>query len=114
MIYPEGVNKPKPYIYLHAAKILGLSPDERVVIEDSRIRCDSRMPHHQLHATFFQGKPMPANLREFMKISFAQYVKQGDLPRKAIDKISFSPPLANEMQKTISTTRFSSYVKIHF
>lgn len=33
---PEGVNKPKPYIYLHAAKILDLSPDECVVIEDSR------------------------------------------------------------------------------
>lgn len=32
---PEGVNKPKPYIYLHAAKLLGLSPAECVVIEDS-------------------------------------------------------------------------------
>ena len=33
---PEGVNKPKPYIYLHAAKLLNLSPEECVVIEDSR------------------------------------------------------------------------------
>ncbi|NNM42817.1 MAG: HAD family phosphatase [Chlamydiae bacterium] len=32
---PEGVNKPKPYIYLHAAKLLGISPKECVVIEDS-------------------------------------------------------------------------------
>ncbi len=32
---PEGVNKPKPYIYQHAAKLLGLSPSECVVIEDS-------------------------------------------------------------------------------
>ena len=32
---PEGVNKPKPYIYLHTAKLLGLSPSECVVIEDS-------------------------------------------------------------------------------
>lgn len=32
---PEGVNKPKPYIYLHAAKILNLTPAECVVIEDS-------------------------------------------------------------------------------
>lgn len=32
---PEGVNKPKPYIYLHAAKLLNLSPQECVVIEDS-------------------------------------------------------------------------------
>lgn len=32
---PEGVNKPKPYIYLHAAKLLGVSPQEAVVIEDS-------------------------------------------------------------------------------
>ncbi|MBN1914736.1 MAG: HAD family phosphatase [Parachlamydiales bacterium] len=32
---PEGVNKPKPYIYLHAAKLLDVSPQECVVIEDS-------------------------------------------------------------------------------
>ena len=32
---PEGVNKPKPYIYLHAAKLLHVSPSECVVIEDS-------------------------------------------------------------------------------
>ena len=33
---PEGVNKPKPYIYLHAAKLLGVLPAECAVIEDSR------------------------------------------------------------------------------
>lgn len=33
---PEGVNKPKPYIYLHAAKLLGLNPSECLVIEDSQ------------------------------------------------------------------------------
>lgn len=32
---PEGVNKPKPYIYLHAAKRLNIAPRECVVIEDS-------------------------------------------------------------------------------
>jgi beta-phosphoglucomutase-like phosphatase (HAD superfamily) len=32
---PEGVNKPKPYIYLHVAKELGFLPYECVVIEDS-------------------------------------------------------------------------------
>lgn len=32
---PEGVNKPKPYIYQEAAKILGVLPSECVVIEDS-------------------------------------------------------------------------------
>lgn len=32
---PEGVNKPKPYIYLHVAKELGFLPHECVVIEDS-------------------------------------------------------------------------------
>ncbi len=32
---PEGVNKPKPYIYLHAMKMLGIFPTECVVIEDS-------------------------------------------------------------------------------
>jgi beta-phosphoglucomutase len=33
---PEGVNKPKPYIYLHAAKRLGLAPSQCVAFEDSR------------------------------------------------------------------------------
>ncbi len=32
---PEGVNKPKPYIYLHAAKLLGLPPAQCVAFEDS-------------------------------------------------------------------------------
>ncbi len=32
---PEGVNKPKPYIYLHAAKGLGIQPAECVAFEDS-------------------------------------------------------------------------------
>jgi beta-phosphoglucomutase len=32
---PEGTNKPKPYIYLKAAKMLGLSPAQCVAIEDS-------------------------------------------------------------------------------
>jgi beta-phosphoglucomutase-like phosphatase (HAD superfamily) len=32
---PEGVNKPKPYIYLHAAKLLGLDPSRCVAFEDS-------------------------------------------------------------------------------
>ena len=32
---PEGVNKPKPYIYLHAAKLLGIKPSECIVVEDS-------------------------------------------------------------------------------
>lgn len=33
---PEGVNKPKPYIYQHAMKELAVSPRETVVIEDSK------------------------------------------------------------------------------
>lgn len=35
--YPdaEGVNKPKPYIYLHMAKIMNLKPSQCIVIEDS-------------------------------------------------------------------------------
>lgn len=32
---PEGVNKPKPYIYLHTAKLLGLNPADCVAFEDS-------------------------------------------------------------------------------
>lgn len=32
----EGTNKPKPYIYLHTAKILGIAPSQCIVIEDSK------------------------------------------------------------------------------
>jgi len=32
---PEGVNKPKPYIYQHAMKLLQVLPHDTVVIEDS-------------------------------------------------------------------------------
>lgn len=32
---PEGVNKPKPYIYLHAMKLLNARPSQTIVIEDS-------------------------------------------------------------------------------
>jgi len=32
----EGTNKPKPYIYLHAAKMLGVLPEQCVAIEDSK------------------------------------------------------------------------------
>lgn len=32
---PEGVNKPKPYIYLHAMEKLKVAPEETMVIEDS-------------------------------------------------------------------------------
>ncbi len=34
---PEGTNKPKPYIYLHAAKLLGLEPFQCLAFEDSHI-----------------------------------------------------------------------------
>ncbi len=34
---PEGTNKPKPYVYLEAAKRLGVEPEECVAIEDSRV-----------------------------------------------------------------------------
>lgn len=33
---PEGTNKPKPYVYLQTAKVLGVDPSECVVIEDSQ------------------------------------------------------------------------------
>ncbi len=32
---PEGVNKPKPYIYLHTAELLGLPPARCIAFEDS-------------------------------------------------------------------------------
>lgn len=34
---PEGTNKPKPYVYLKTAKMLGFVPEECIAIEDSRI-----------------------------------------------------------------------------
>lgn len=33
---PEGTNKPKPYVYLKAAKMLGIEPRQCIAIEDSR------------------------------------------------------------------------------
>ena len=33
---PEGTNKPKPYVYLKAAKLLGVPPHECIAIEDSK------------------------------------------------------------------------------
>lgn len=32
---PEGVNKPKPYIYLHAAHLLGVDPKDCIAFEDT-------------------------------------------------------------------------------
>lgn len=34
---PEGINKPKPYIYIEATKQLGAAPSECIAIEDSHI-----------------------------------------------------------------------------
>lgn len=34
---PEGRNKPKPYVYLHTAKLLGVLPEQCVAIEDSKV-----------------------------------------------------------------------------
>lgn len=31
----EGTNKPKPYVYLHTAKLLGIYPSQCIVVEDS-------------------------------------------------------------------------------
>ena len=33
---PEGINKPKPYVYLKATKLLGAAPHECIAIEDSK------------------------------------------------------------------------------
>jgi beta-phosphoglucomutase len=33
---PEGTNKPKPYVYLKAANLLGVAPHECIAIEDSK------------------------------------------------------------------------------
>ncbi len=33
----EGTNKPKPYVYLKAAKVLSIEPNECIAIEDSRV-----------------------------------------------------------------------------
>lgn len=34
---PEGTNKPKPYVYLKTAKMLGMKPEECAAIEDSHV-----------------------------------------------------------------------------
>lgn len=40
---PEGVNKPKPYIYLHAAKLLGIPSWHCIVFEDSKAGVDAAL-----------------------------------------------------------------------
>lgn len=32
---PEGTNKPKPYVYIKTARLLGLKPEECIAVEDS-------------------------------------------------------------------------------
>lgn len=38
---PEGTNKPKPYIYLHTAHLLGLSPHMCMAFEDTQFGVDA-------------------------------------------------------------------------
>lgn len=40
---PEGTNKPKPYVYLKTAKMLGCKPEECVALEDSRTGVSSAL-----------------------------------------------------------------------
>ncbi len=70
---PEGVNKPKPYIYLHAAKLLGISPSECIVIEDS-----------------FTGVAAGANAGCFTVAIPNAFSKTHDLSRASLKLDSFS------------------------
>lgn len=38
---PEGTNKPKPYVYLKTARLLGVKPQDCIAIEDSRVGISS-------------------------------------------------------------------------
>lgn len=87
---PEGVNKPKPYIYLEAAKRLGIHPKECVAIEDS---------HTGVMASFKAGCVTVAVPTPF---SFRQDFSAADLILSSFKDYSISQFLADCKKKAFA------------
>ncbi|HEX5754667.1 MAG TPA: FAD-dependent oxidoreductase [Archangium sp.] len=55
----------------------------------------------RLHASHYEGKPLPADLAALMSISFADFVKRDNLPRKVSEwiRVTVEPEMAIEWDK---------------
>jgi len=86
---PEGVNKPKPYIYQHAMKILEVTPEETIVIEDSDVGALAGVSagcftvvipqefskNHNFSNIHFQTDSLAKiDIEDFLRLPFAKYV----------------------------------------
>lgn len=98
---PEGTNKPKPYVYLHAVKLLGLSPEQCVAIEDSYAGISSAVNAGCIAIAIptFYTKNQDFSNADLMLVSL-----EGISPANLLEKISkksearllFSSPLFND------------------
>lgn len=102
---PEGVNKPKPYIYLHTARLLGLDPSQCVVFEDSA---------NGLLASVRAGMitfAVPNNFTKHHDFSSAIAIIE---PTNDIDLCEFFKTINNVMvkrRKSIKEEAFRGYLK---
>lgn len=57
--------------------------------------------YSQLHATHYEGKPLPPELAELMRISFAEFINRDKLPRKVSEwiRVTVEPEMAIEWDK---------------
>lgn len=95
---PEGVNKPKPYIYLHTARLLSLDPSECIAFEDSvtgllaAVRAGMRTvavpnaytKHHDFSLASVRVDPgMPLVLADLLAVKVSQdgKIRQDGLPK---------------------------------
>lgn len=85
---PEGVSKPKPYIYLQAAKLLGLHPEQCAAIEDSRTGISSAVSAGCIAVAI----PNP-------------YTAQQDLSHAHLKVISFVDMTPNDFLRTIANLK---------
>jgi len=88
---PEGINKPKPYIYLQAAKQLRLRPEQCVAIEDSHTGISSAVSAGCLTIAI----PNP-------------YTAQQDLSQADLKVISFADVTPTDFLQTIANFKISN------
>jgi beta-phosphoglucomutase-like phosphatase (HAD superfamily) len=86
---PEGTNKPKPYVYLEAAKLLGMHPSQCVAVEDSHTGLSSAVnagcvaiaiPNAQtMHHDFSQAHFKILSFQDMTPADFLQIIAKGQL-----------------------------------
>jgi beta-phosphoglucomutase len=93
---PEGINKPKPYIYLQAAKLLGLHPKQCAAIEDSRTGISSAVSAGCIAVAIPNA-----------------YTAQQDLSHAHLKVISFVDVTPNDFLQMIAKFKMSSTVSTY-